>query len=263
MKVSRLLVIIAVILVVALGGVLLALPQIARHVAIARLQAITHRTVRIDRVDLNLLTGRLAVHGLHVSDRAGGPALAEWERLDVHFAPLSLLRGHLWIRDGALRGSTVRIVRLPEGLNVADLVGGGPSSGAALDLTVDHFAVVDGTVTLEDRALAEPRTWTSERIQIDARNVSTRDQRGVAEASSITGGAPVSIKFEQFRLYPIHFDSVVTISGLDLSMARVYLPPDAPAVVDRGRATTSLSVSMDARDGVRASGTGQLEDLVV
>src|SRR5262245_61863022 len=254
MKVRRLLAVVALLLSVALVGAFLALPSIVRHVAIARLQALTHRQVRIDRLELNPFTGRLAISGFHVSDRASGPALADWDRIEARFAPLSLLRGHLWIREAQLSGSTVRIVRSPEGLSVADLLSG-PSTGASLDVTVDRFALVDGTVTLEDRALPEPRTWTSEHIQIEARNVSTRDQRGTAEASSVTGGSPISVKFEQFRLAPIHFDAAVTITGLDLSLARLYLPPDAPAVVDRGRASTALRVSMDARGGVRASGT--------
>jgi len=262
MKPSRWIALVVLVVLIAGGGALVALPRIARHVAVARLEAITHRHVRIDRVELNLLTGRVAVVGLHVSDRAPGSTLADWERLDLRFSPLSLLRGDLWIREAVLRGSTVRIVRSPEGLNVADLVGGAPT-GTVLDVTVDHFALVDGTLMLEDRAITPPRTWTSEHIAIDARNVSTRDQRGVAEASSVTGGAPVAIKFEHFQLYPIHFDSQVTITGVDLSVARLYLPPDAPAVLERGRTSMSLRVSMDARRGVHASGTGELEDLVV
>src|SRR5262249_19138197 len=124
-------------------------------------------------------------------------------------------------------------------------------------------ALIRGTVTLEDRALAEPRTWASQNIRIEARHVSTRDQLGVAEASSVTSGAPVSVKLTQFRLYPIHLDGIVTVNGLDCWVARLYFPPDAKAVVKDGRASTSLHVVLDAKAGVRAEASGQLENLAL
>ena len=128
---------------------------------------------------------------------------------------------------------------------------------------MEQFALADGLVTLEDRALAEPRTWTSENIQVRARNVSTRRDDGVAEASSVTAGAPTSARLERIRLNPVHLDAVLESTGLDLSLARLYLPPDAPAVLDRGRASASVRVQVDARSGIRAEGTGTLEDLAL
>src|SRR5881397_2387317 len=50
--------------------------EIARRVAINRLHAMTGRPVSIERVELELGRGRVAVHGAHVLDRDGASTLA-------------------------------------------------------------------------------------------------------------------------------------------------------------------------------------------
>ena len=79
----------------------------------------------------------------------------------------------------------------------------------------------------------------------------------------MTGGAPVSVRVERLRLYPIDLRAEVTIEGLDLAMARVYLPPDAPLMVDGGRGSTSVHVSLDSGAGLRLDGTARVEDVVL
>jgi len=240
------------------------LPEIARRVAVARIHVLTQRRVTIEAVELGLLTGSVTVRGLRL-DEAGEPAaFASFERLDVRLHLPSLLLGHVWIRELILSDSIVRVVRLPTGdFNFSDLIRSSGASTRVLDVTVDRFAVVRGTVTLEDRAVAEPRTWASEQIAIEARNLSTRRDDGSAVARSLTAGAPVSIDVSNLRLYPIQLQATVTIAGVDLTPLRVYFPPDAPIIVERGRASSTLAVTLDARDGLRADATGRLEDVVL
>jgi len=250
-------------LALVLIATVLAWPTLVRQIAIARLQAMTHRPVAIDAISLNLFTGRLAIQGLRVLERDGRALFTDFERLDVRVRPLSLLRGHLWIRAAVLQGSTVRVVRFPEEFNFSDLMQSSAPSGRMLDVTVDRFVVTKSTVTLEDRALSEPRTWRSENIEIEARNLSTRRDDGSAVASSVTAGAPVSLQMRSMRLYPIHLEAEVTTKGLDLDLARLYFPPDVPVVLERGRASSTLQVTLDARAGVRANATGEIEDVVL
>jgi hypothetical protein len=73
----------------------------------------------------------------------------------------------------------------------------------------------------------------------------------------------MSIDVQHLRLYPIHLQATVTAKGLDLSLARLYLPPDAPVILDQGRVSSSLKVALDARAGVRADVTGEFEDIVL
>src|SRR5215470_11344886 len=263
MRSRRWLVVIPVVLLIAVAATLYALPAIARHLAIARLHAITNRPVRIDRVDVRLLSGRFTVHGLHVAEPDGAAPFADCELLDARLHLLSLLRGHIWVRELVVQRPTLRFIRLDKGFNFSDLLQGGETTEKRVDVTVDRFALVDGTVALEDRALPDRRTWTSEDLQIEASNVSTLRDDGTVVASSVTAGAPNRVEIEQFRLYPIHLKAKVTVEGLDLALARLYLPPDAPVVLDRGRASSVLDITFDARGEVRADLSGELKDLVL
>ena len=251
------------ILLTAVAATLYALPTLARRIAIARLEAITKRPVAIDRVDVSPLSGRLTVHGLRIAEPDGGTPFAELERLDVRLNVLSLARGHVWVRELIVRKPTLRVVRLGSTFNFSDLFEGSETTRKQLDVTVDRFSLIDGTVAFEDRALPEHRTWTSDDIQIEAHNVSTLRDDGTVIASSMTAGAPNLLQIEQFRLYPIHLKATVVVKGLDLALARLYWPPDAPVVLDRGRVSSRLDVTYDARDVVRADLTTELQDLVL
>ena len=263
MRSHRSLIVISGVLLVAVATILYALPTVARHVAISRLQTITKRPVSIDRVDVQLLSGRVAIHGLHVAEPDGGAPFADCERLEARLHLLSLLRGHIWVRELVLQQPTLRVVRLAKDFNFSDLIEDSGATEKRFDVTVDRFTLVDGTVAFEDRALPERRTWTSDDIQIEAYNVSTLRDDGTVVASSVTAGAPNLVEIEQFRLYPIHLQATVTVKRLDLALARLYLPADAPVVLDRGRVSSTLKVTLDARAGVRADLAGEFEDLAL
>jgi uncharacterized protein involved in outer membrane biogenesis len=254
-----------VALALAGGGIALyVLPSIVRHVAVARVRAITGRPTAIERVDLQLLRGHVSVHGVRITERDGTTPFAEVGGIDLRMSWLPLLRGHVWIHDLAIADPTVRIVRLPSNeLNISDLLGRSESTEKRFDITVDRFRVERGTATLVDLALAEPRTWMSKQMTVEAYNVSTRRGDGTAVASSVTAGAPVTVAITNLRLHPVHLDATATLQGLDLTPARVYFPPDAPFLIDRGRMTTTVTLTLDARDGVRADATARMDDLVL
>jgi uncharacterized protein involved in outer membrane biogenesis len=251
------------ILLTAVAATLYTLPTLARRMAIARLEAITKRPVAIDRVDVRPLSRRVTIHGLRISEPDGATPFADLERLDLRLNVLSLARGHVWVRELVVHKPTLRVVRLGDTFNVSDLFLGSETTQKRLDVTVDHFSLIDGTVAFEDRALPDHRTWTSDDIQIEAHNVSTLRDDGTVIASSMTAGAPNLVQIDQFRLYPIHLKATVIVKGLDLALARLYWPADAPVVLDRGRMSSQLNVTYDARDVVRADLVGELEDLVL
>jgi uncharacterized protein involved in outer membrane biogenesis len=263
MRAHRSLIVISGVLLVAVATILYALPTVARHVAISRLQTITKRPVSIERVDVHLLSSRFTIHGLRVAEPDGGAPFADTELIQVRLRLLPLVRGHIWVRELIVRKPVLRIVRFGKNFNLSDLIESSGTIETRVDVTVDRFSLVDGTVAFEDRALSERRTWTSEDIKIEASNVSTLRDDGTVVASSVTAGAPNFVSIEQFRLYPIHLKAVVTVTGLDLALARLYLPADGQIVLDRGRVSSTLEVVFDARDEVRAALTGELEDLVL
>ena len=124
------------------GGVAwYALPSIVRHVAIARVHAMTGRPTAIDQVDVELLRGRVMVRGVRLTERDGAP-FAEVGGIDLRLSLPSLLRGHVWIRELTISDPTVRIVRLPSNeLNISDLLGRSETTEKGRDITVDHFRV--------------------------------------------------------------------------------------------------------------------------
>jgi Domain of Unknown Function (DUF748) len=252
-----------VILALASAVTVYAWPSLLRHLLIEQIQSITHRSVSIDAAGFNPFTGRLVVRGFRLREPDGQTPFTDFDLLEVRFRPFSMLRGHLWIREATLHGSTVRIIRFAEGFNISDLIERPGGARGTLDFTVDRLVVTNGTVALEDRALAEPRTWRSENIEIEAHNLSTRRDDGRAVARSVTVGAPVLLEMRHVRLAPIHLEAAVTTSNLDLSLARLYLPRDAAMILERGRASSTLEVTLDARSGVRANVTGALEDVVL
>jgi len=251
------------IVVVVAAVSVYAWPSVLRHLLVAQIQSITERRISIEAAGFNPFTGRLVVRGFRSWERDGQTPFTDVDLLDVRFRPFLLSLGHLSIREARLEGSTVRIVRLADGFNISDLLERPHGTRRALDVTVDRLVVTGGTVTLEDRALDEPRTWRSEHIEIDAHNLSTRREDGRAVARSVTVGAPVTLEMRDVRLRPIHLEAVVTTSGLDLSLARLYLPRDAAVALERGRASSRVTVALDARTGLRASVTGTLEDVAL
>ena len=242
-------------------------PELVRRLVVARVHALTERPVSIEGVGLNIFTGRLTLRGFRLGERDGsaqGDAFVAFERLEARVSVPSLLLGRVWIREAALSGPTLRVVRQPGGdFNLSDLLARPAAPGRPLHLTIDRFSLKGGLVTLEDRALPERRTWASEHITIEARNVSTQSDGGSALASAVTAGAPVSIEVKSLRLSPVHVQATMTTEGLDLALARVYLPPDARLALERGRASSSVTVVFDAREGLRADATGRFEDVVL
>jgi hypothetical protein len=111
--------------------------------------------------------------------------------------------------------------------------------------------------------LHPPRTWRSENIKLEAHNVSTRGGGGRATGSSRLNGAPVSLQVDDLRLVPAHLRAVVEMTDGDLAMARVYLPPETPVTIDRGKLSTRIAIVYDAREGARVEGDGRLVDAVV
>src|SRR5215813_2911670 len=105
MRRRRWLLLVAGLVLVTVTLVLVLLPTIARRVAIARIHTLTGRPVAIERVDVNLFTGRVAVTGFRLDEPDGRAPFADFARLDLRLHLPSLLIGHLWIRDIALYDS--------------------------------------------------------------------------------------------------------------------------------------------------------------
>jgi uncharacterized protein involved in outer membrane biogenesis len=260
---------IAVLVVLVFLGALVGvglwyLPGLIQRTVLWRLQAATGRTVTIQAFDISLTSGQFSIRGFRIADREPGPPLAEFETLEGRFHRRSLLRGHVWIESLALTGPHARIVRLgPNRYNISDLLGQGQSSSSALDVSIDHFTITGGWVELEDRVLKPKRTWRSDGIQLDARQLSTLDRKGTAIGFTTVAGALVNLRVEELQLAPVHLRAFLNVRDLDLALAAVYLPGDAPLKIERGILDAAYTIVHVAKDGVTMDVDGVVQKVVL
>jgi hypothetical protein len=256
---------VAIVTLVALGVVAVTmLPELVRRAAVLRLESLTNRRVAIDRVDLNVFTGAVAIHGVSIDDRDEPAPLLRVERIAGRLHRRSLLDLHVWVDDLVVERSSVRIVRLAANrFTISDLLERPPTPSGWIGITVDRLRVIDGTVMLEDRTLRPARTWKSEHITIDGQNLSTARADGTAVGSTIVAGAPVHVSVEQLRLTPIHLRAHVTVGNVDMALLRLYLPGDAVVLPESGILAAGVTITHDARDGTQISAGARIHRLAL
>ena len=72
-------------------------------------------------------------------------------------------------------------------------------------MTIDRLALTGGALTVEDRAVATPRTWRAEAITVEASALSTVDAapRGALRLAAAVAGAPLSVELTELGLVPL------------------------------------------------------------
>ena len=190
--------------------------------------------------------------------------LASLARLEVRLRWMPLLRGHVWIRDAVIDRPVVRIVRSADGLNVSDLF---ESSGAPVARARRH-----GGAVRPRRRPRDPRGSRARR----AKDVDVREHPGpraerVDRARRRRGrgqlGDGGSADVGPARAHPIEPGTLRRRAGGppgSTSRWRVSTcrrTPRPPSIA-AGRARPCASRSTP-RSGIRAEGTGALEDLAL
>ena len=253
---------------IAIG--LVALPEVVRRVAISKIRAGTGRDVAIEDVDVNLFTGRLAVKGFRLADRERTDPFVQFDQLNARVRLLALLTGHVRMAELGLSAPSVRVVRTgPTQFNFSDLLS--PSStqeapkGAGIHMTVDRFMLSGGAMIVEDLAINPPRTWKVEGMAVELADFSTRPlgPGGTASVAFTLAGTPISLKVSDLRLMPANAHGALSIQGFDLTLLLPYLPAGAPATLQSGRMTASLTLDHDAGSGTQVGGDLRFENLVV
>ena len=239
-------------------------PEIVRHAAVLRLESLTHRRVSIDRVELSLLTGHVAVHGLRIAERDGPGTLAVITRLEGRVHRRSLWRLHVWLDELSVTGTEIRIVRVsPTRFNISDLLERPAQPRSPIPVTIDRLRIADSSLIFDDRTLKPARRWKVERIDIEGRALSTANAGGSLELTSVAAGSPLHVRVEDVRLSPVHLRAHVTAANVDLGLLRLYLPGDAAVLPERGILSAGATVVHDERDGTRVSAGARVRDVVL
>src|SRR5207253_78723 len=239
-------------------------PELVRHAAISRLESLTCRRVSIERVELSLLTGRVAVHGVRVAEQEGSGTLAKVARIEGRIHRRSLWRLHVWIEDLAIAGTEIRVIRLsPTRFNISDLLERPAQPPGRTPITIDRLRIADSALFFEDRTLSPARTWGVERIGVEGRALSTTNAGGSLEFQSVVAGAPLHMHVEDLRLAPIHLRAHVSAANVDLGLLRLYLPGDAAVLPERGILAAGATVVHDAAAGTLVSAGARVRDVVL
>jgi hypothetical protein len=261
-------------LVVVIAGTLAALPEIVRRVAISKIAAATGRAVAIEKVELNFFTGRLMVKAFRLADRARPDPFVQFDQLTVRFRLPPLVTGLLRLDEVTLAAPALRVVRTgPTEFNFSDLMAApaakaGPEppkeKGLPIDVTVGKLTLAGGAIRFEDTVVSPPRTWNADGLAVEVADLSTRSggPGGAASVSLTLAGTPISLKATELRVVPANARATLSIQGFDLALLLPYMPPEAPATLQSGRFSASLTLGQ-AGDTSRADGEVRLENLAV
>jgi uncharacterized protein involved in outer membrane biogenesis len=253
-------------LVLSAAALWIALPSLARWALVWQAEAQTGRRLTMAAFELDLRGGHLRIDGFRLADREPGPALAEFDRLDVRFRPGRLLRGHVEIEDATLQAPRLHIVRTGRGvLNISDLLGRSRSSSGAAPFALDRLALTGGAILFEDRTLTPPRTWRAEALTVDAAALSTvsAEPRGSVRLTATVAGAPLAVEASDVRLLPLAGRARVTLRDVDATLANLYLPPDTAVVLEKAVIGAAVEATLDAQGGVGVDGQARIDDLTV
>ncbi|HEX2501386.1 MAG TPA: DUF748 domain-containing protein [Methylomirabilota bacterium] len=250
--------IVAAGLVLLAGGLLWALPEIVRRVALEQIPKRTGRAAAIEDIDLNLFTGRLAIKGFRLADREGPEPFVEFERFDVRLGLWDLLRAHFHVREVALVAPSIRVVRRgPAEFNFSDLLATTTKPAAEPSrrpwaVTVGRLDILRGRVRVDDRAVSPPAQWLVQDLGVEARSLTTRPGAAAGQLSvrAQIDEALLTVRAEPLRLAPLRL-------GARLSLERfaqrrldqyVYIPMGTPYRPKGGTAVLTLVADVDSDD---------------
>ena len=161
----------AVVLVVIVVALLLTLPMIVRRVAVDQLTRMTGRAVELERVEINLFTGRVALAKLRLAQRAAKEAALELEGLEVRVSLPSLVTKHARVASLTVTGPRVRAARLTATeFDFSDLLALIPPADpnakpSGRTVTIERLAVKGGDLIARDAVTATE--WKLEGLTVD------------------------------------------------------------------------------------------------
>ena len=73
----------------------------------------------------------------------------------------------------------------------------------------------------------------------------------------------MNLRLEEVQLAPVHLRALLNVRDLDLALAAVYLPGDAPLKIERGVLDAAFTIVHDAKDGTTIDGDGVVQKVVL
>src|SRR5947207_14084935 len=168
----------AVLVVLLVTALLVALPEIVRRVAIDQLMTRTGRAVSLERVELNLFTGRFALAKFRLAQRGSKDPALDLDGLEVRVSLPSLVTKHVRVHSLSLTAPRVRAARLTATeFDFSDLLALIPPADpnakpSGRTVTIERLAVKGGDLIARDAVTATE--WKLEGLTVDGAGLSTR-----------------------------------------------------------------------------------------
>jgi uncharacterized protein involved in outer membrane biogenesis len=246
----RTLLVSAAVLAALVVVLLIVLPVIVRRVAVDRLTRMTGRTVALADVDLNLFTGRVALHRFRLSQKGSDAPAFELERLDLRVAPTSLVTSNIRVRELALTAPRLYVARLgADRFDFDDLLAlippadpNKPPAKSTTAVTLERLTLSRGLVVARDEAVAPASTWRVEDLTIEGAGLGTRagGRPGQLTIKARVNGTALAVEADSVDLARTAVEARVSLGAFDVVQAVPYVPPIVPALPASGRLTLDL-----------------------
>lgn len=272
----RTLVISAAVLGALVVVLLIVLPLIVRRVAVDRLTKMTGRAVALADVDLNLFTGRTALHRFRLAQRGSDAPAVEIERLEVRVALTSLVTGNIRVSELVLTGPRVYTTLSPGRFDFDDLLAlippADPTKAPAKStttVTIERLSLVRGLVVARDEKVAPASTWKIEDLTIDGAGISTRPgaRPGRLTVRARVNGSALALDADSVELPRTAVEARLSLGAFELTQAVPYVPPTVAVLPAGGRLTLDLRLKTvrppDSPLRVVVAGDVGLADLAV
>ena len=240
------------------------LPVVVRNQAVRILQETTGRKAGIEKVSLNPLTLTASVRGFTIEEQGGGPFLSVGS-LRVSVSPASIYRRALVLSEIAIDSPSLRVVRAgPDRFNFTDIVERQkkgepkPKSAGLFPLVLNNFHLGNGSLDLNDRAVAGGRKHSMRNLEIALPWLSSLPSEAKLEVkpriSAVVNDAPLALE-GRVKPFSKELDSSIHIALQKLSLPELaaYVPQVPPAELASGKLT------LDAELQYRQSENGKPE----
>lgn len=198
----------------------------------------TGRAVALADVDLNLFTGRVALHRFRLAQRGSEAPALELERLDVQVAPTSLVTSNIQVRELTLTAPRLYVARLGANrFDFDDLLAlvpppdpNKPPAKSTTTVTLERLTMSRGLVVARDEAVAPASTWRIEDLTIDGAGLSTRAgaRPGRLSVKGRVNGSALALQADTVELARTAVEARLTLGAFELTQAVPYVPPPRP-----------------------------------
>jgi hypothetical protein len=251
---------IAVLLVVGITALLIALPALLRQNAVTQLSRMTGRAVALERVRLNVFTGRLGLERFRLAQRGSTDPAVEVEGLEAHVSVPSLFTNRIRVKSLTVTAPRVHVARLSETeFDFSDLLALVPppdpnAKPSRRSVAIERFVMTGGAVVAGGNVART--TVTLDTIDVDGTALTTAGPPGRLTLRAKLNGKPLAMNATVVDLATGALNGRLTLEAFDFALGRRYIPPSVGIVPSAGHVTLALDVKVAPRATREAAPAG-------